>query len=194
MRSLQKGFTLIEMLVVIAIISILIGIGVNTFTIAQKKARDVRRKADLRSIQVALELYKSDTGKYPLAGGCTGYGQNCYSYSTEASWLAPLVPNYLPKVPKDPINNAAGPWNATTYSYAYGNIDFDGQHYDLVAQLENQGDPQRCELTLYPWYNKGPTGPTGAYYSSWCYTIGGNTATESNYSKYMYSAGNAVYP
>lgn len=168
MCSLQKGFTLIEMLVVIAIISILIGIGVNTFTIAQKKARDVRRKADIRSIQTALELYKQDTGVYPPSVGD-------WVKSTTDSWIPGLVPNYIPKVPRDPSANDTDPWVDGGNRYAYGYTSSDGQKYNLVAQLENRYDPDRCELKNYKrsW-------DSGITTISWC----------PEYSKYLYSGGN----
>lgn len=65
MNSTQKGFTLVEMLIVVAIIgllssTILIGLGP-----ARAKARDTRRIADLRQIQNGLENYYSDKSTYP---------------------------------------------------------------------------------------------------------------------------------
>lgn len=51
----RRGFTLIELLVVISIIAILSAVGLSTFTGAQKKARDARRRADIKAIQNALE-------------------------------------------------------------------------------------------------------------------------------------------
>lgn len=76
------------MLVVIAIISILIGIGVNTFTIAQKKARDTKRKADLANIQKALIAYGIDhNGSY-----CPGAAATCTVLSVTPGFL---TTNYL---------------------------------------------------------------------------------------------------
>jgi len=62
---IKKAYTLIEMLMVVAIIgvlasSILIGLGS-----ARAKARDARRITDLKSTQTALELYYSKYGVYP---------------------------------------------------------------------------------------------------------------------------------
>lgn len=48
------GFTLIELMVVITIISILATMGINTFTTAQKKARDSKRQSDVRQIMSAI--------------------------------------------------------------------------------------------------------------------------------------------
>jgi len=68
MLKLTKGFTLLEMLVVIGIIAIMIGMGTASFSTAQKKARDSKRKTDLRIIQNALEQYYSVCNtSYPVA-------------------------------------------------------------------------------------------------------------------------------
>ncbi|PIS13297.1 MAG: prepilin-type cleavage/methylation domain-containing protein, partial [Candidatus Tagabacteria bacterium CG09_land_8_20_14_0_10_41_14] len=53
----KKGFTLIELLVVIAIIGILSSVVLASLNSARKKARDARRVADIKQIQLALEMY-----------------------------------------------------------------------------------------------------------------------------------------
>ena len=63
---MKKGFTLVELLVVVSIIAILSLIGLTIFTNVQKGARDARRKADVDSIVKAYEgKYQPLTGKYP---------------------------------------------------------------------------------------------------------------------------------
>lgn len=72
MRNIyQKGFTLLEILVVVAIIGILISIGSAAYTSAQKKSRDARRQGDLRSIQNGFEQYYANNSKYPTSASCT---------------------------------------------------------------------------------------------------------------------------
>lgn len=51
------GFTLLEVLVVIGIIAIILGLGTASYSTAQKKARDAKRKIDLRNVQKGLEQY-----------------------------------------------------------------------------------------------------------------------------------------
>jgi general secretion pathway protein G len=87
-----KGFTLVELLVVIAIIGILMAIVTTSFSGAKQKARDSKRVADLKNIQLALALYYNDNGMYP---------KNIYA----AAGTVPdsgLAPAYLPTVPRDP--------------------------------------------------------------------------------------------
>jgi len=61
----KKSFTLIEMLIVIVIIGILAAALVPRLQAVQGRARDTKRKADLRTIYNALEIYVLDNGKYP---------------------------------------------------------------------------------------------------------------------------------
>ena len=63
---MKKGFTLMELLIVIALIGILVTMGVASYSTAQVKSRDARRKADMKVIQNAYEQYYADTSStYP---------------------------------------------------------------------------------------------------------------------------------
>ncbi len=58
----KKGFTLIEMLVVVSLIGILAALALVSFGASQKQARDTNRKSDLKQYQTALEMYGNITG------------------------------------------------------------------------------------------------------------------------------------
>jgi general secretion pathway protein G len=64
-RRRVQGFTLVELMVVIVIIGILAGVVVVNYTGRTEKAIEARTKADFKSIQDAIDLFKSDTGEYP---------------------------------------------------------------------------------------------------------------------------------
>src|SRR3989338_10013359 len=87
------GFTLMELLVVISIIAILITVGLTSFSTAQKKARDTKRKSDIKEVQTSLEQYFSICGNnYPTPTG---------------TFLAPVIcpdPSLaiMPTMPSDP--------------------------------------------------------------------------------------------
>ena len=92
MRNNKKGFTLIELLVVIAIIGILSSVVLASLNSARQKSRDARRVADIKQLQLALELYyDSNQSVYPAT-------------------LALLATNYISVVPTDP--------NGGAYQYA----------------------------------------------------------------------------
>ncbi len=106
------GFTLIELLVVIAIISMLMGIIMVSVSSARQKARDSKRVADLKTIQLALSLYYNDNGMYP---------KNIYAPAGTAPDSG-LSPTYLPVVPRDPKATGTGAECATSAANAAANI------------------------------------------------------------------------
>jgi len=65
----KKGFTLVELLVVIVIICILSTLAVVALNSARAKARDAKRVADIKTVQNSLELYFSDRNRYPDNNG-----------------------------------------------------------------------------------------------------------------------------
>jgi type II secretion system protein G len=64
-RLPRNSFTLIELLIVVAIIGILAAIAVPNFLNAQVRAKVARAEADLRSIRTAFEMYRLDNNTYP---------------------------------------------------------------------------------------------------------------------------------
>ncbi len=61
----QKGFTIVELLIVIVIIGILAALVLNTFADSQKRARDTQRTTDVSALATQLEVYYNDHGAYP---------------------------------------------------------------------------------------------------------------------------------
>lgn len=70
----MKGFTLIELMIVVSIIGILAAIGIVSYRHVLQNGRDAKRQGDLGVIQSALELYHSDQFVYPLGGSTCGDG------------------------------------------------------------------------------------------------------------------------
>ena len=93
-----NAFTLIELIVVIAIIGILASVIYPSFVNYQKRSRDARRQVDIKTIVDALERYYVDNNVYP---------SSIFSKYGNFSDLEPyLVPKYLSKLPKDPLNKS----------------------------------------------------------------------------------------
>lgn len=66
--KIKKGFTLLEMLVVIGIIAILVSMGFASYSTVQRKARDAKRQGDLKAAQQVMEQCYSVNGfQYPIA-------------------------------------------------------------------------------------------------------------------------------
>ena len=65
LKQVQKGFTIIELLIVIAIIAILATLVLTNFQNAQAKGRDATRQTDINSIYQKLEEYHNEEGAYP---------------------------------------------------------------------------------------------------------------------------------
>lgn len=99
-----KGFTLIEILVVISIIGLLAAMGAVSYTSAQKKARDAKRKNDVRAVSNALEQYYVVCGNVYVT---PGNSINCSS---------PAI-SIMPTVPRDPKNTPYVCSGCTNASY-----------------------------------------------------------------------------
>jgi len=110
-QNSNRGFTLIELLIVILIVSILAGVGVASYSTTQKRARDAKRKEDIKAIQVALEQYYSAANQYPL--NCYINGSLQYEDSGET-----FMSNF-PVDPKNDISYSYEGSNCSTATYTY---------------------------------------------------------------------------
>jgi len=71
-KKQNEAFSLIELLVVIAIISTIIGLALPNFMGARSRARDARRKGEMKELKTALQLYYTDYGSFPPASSAIG--------------------------------------------------------------------------------------------------------------------------
>ncbi len=130
----NNSFTLIELLIVIAIIGILAAVIIVSVTSAAAKARDVRRQQDLRELQTALADYYTTNGSYPNTGGgwqghCAYYGS--FGTSGSGGYIPNLAPTYIPVLPLDPREGyECGTTPSTHACYLYRS---DGTDYKLMA-------------------------------------------------------------
>lgn len=128
----NKGFTIIELLIVIAIIALLILFPILTYANYSKKARDTQRKNDLNTINSALQQYKDLFGVYP----------------TDLNDL--IDEQFLAEIPTDPLDGeVADESSGEVFGYTYESDDSNG--YLLTAPLEETSDGSYYVVT--------PTGP-----------------------------------
>ncbi len=64
-KAAAKGFTIVELLIVIVVIGILAALVIVTYNGIQQKARDTERKTDINALHGQLEPYQAQNGKYP---------------------------------------------------------------------------------------------------------------------------------
>lgn len=75
--KVQRGFTLIEILVGVSVIGALAAIALISFTGPQKSAKDIKRKEDIKNYLVALELYYNQNDSYPVVSGTVPLSSIC---------------------------------------------------------------------------------------------------------------------
>lgn len=123
-----RGFTLIELLVVIAIIGILSSVVLASLNSARKKGRDARRIADVKQMQLALELYYDQNSNYPTA---IGFGATSGLVSG----------GYIAAIPSDPSRTPVCSTGAEAgcYKYAALGSGTSCSSYHLGAILETSG-------------------------------------------------------
>lgn len=61
----QRGFTIVELLIVIVVIGILAALVITTFSGIQQKGRDTERQTDIKALHGQLEAYSAQNGRYP---------------------------------------------------------------------------------------------------------------------------------
>lgn len=107
----RRGFTLIELIVVIVILGLIAG--AVTPRVSQRIAatRDARRLQDINAVRDAIEQYYLDTGVYPAANTNAAFGG--WDVSHDGNFISVLtLSGYLRQTPVDPLNT-------TTHHYRY---------------------------------------------------------------------------
>ena len=166
----KRAFTLIELLIVVAIIAILAAIAVPNFLEAQVRAKVSRVKADQRSMATAIESYAVDWNRCPLANNELTKAPNANYSSCISDYLNPLWSNqvaqtklttpvaYMTSIPMDPFK-AGGVVNIKTGKAGFGDY-FTYNGYVCSTLNANHKDARAMGYT-WSLESPGPSRNTG---------------------------------
>lgn len=136
-KAASRGFTIVELLIVIVVIGILAGLVVVTYNGIQKKARDTERKTDINALHGQLEAYQAQNGKYPTLTDVN-----------DSTWRTANMKGLSGDALQDPNGDAQtleAASDANDYSYVAAPADCDNgaagdcTSYTLTATLEGGG-------------------------------------------------------
>ena len=111
----KKAFTLIELLIVVAIIGILAAIAVPNFLSAQTRAKISRTLADMRALRLACATYYIDNNSFPDAE--TGVKIPPDSHTRLEELTSPIA--YMNSIPYDPFNPRESNSGIAVHEYVY---------------------------------------------------------------------------
>lgn len=100
----KQGFSLIELLVVMAIIAILMGLVIGVSGAVTRKAAEARARAEISDLMQEIEIYKSDKGSYPAGSDLSAFMQ-WYTNEKYVGTLYTLTELDGSKLPIDPWGN-----------------------------------------------------------------------------------------
>ncbi len=138
-RSLQQGFTFIELVVVIAVIALLAGVLIPNVTSVTKDAKSSKILQLYDALRTACERYYIDVGSVPLEYSGSSYNSATYHQlsltQTTSGWKGPYIDH--------PLSTGDNPFNSTVYlynsigSYAGSGFDLNGDGTDDATGTGN---------------------------------------------------------
>ena len=113
-----RGFTLIELLVVVSLIVVLAAIGLSTYALSVRRAKEAVLREDLFRTKDAIDQYYADKGSYP------------------ADLSALVTDGYMRQIPKDPLTESAETWQTVMSEPDAANPNAVPGIYDIKSGAE----------------------------------------------------------
>ena len=126
-RRRERAFTLIELLIVVAILAVLAAVVVPKFTKRSEQARITAARTDIANLEVALDAFEIDTGRYPTTE--EGIRALVEEPTDVKEWHGPYIKRGVPNDPwtKPYVYRCPGQHNTTGYDlYSFGPDGQDG--------------------------------------------------------------------
>ena len=179
----QKGFTIVELLIVVVVIAILAAITIVSFNGIQTRAFNARVLSDIKSVQQIVEAYNVINGSYPSTGSLNTVRSdaNCIGGAKQSTW----VPGVTEKLPQSQTNFGIG---GTAGCYLYAS---DGQSYVISAWNGVSGGPQTSTMYQRLGFREMSFINAMSYYCNHT-NIGGGASygADKDYYKHSYTVSN----
>jgi prepilin-type N-terminal cleavage/methylation domain-containing protein len=148
--SATSGFTILELLMVIAIIAILAGLILSTAGYIQKKGASSRAETEIAALTVALENYKADNGDYPQGTNTNGVNPP----SSNTFLLTSLMPT---------SGKVYFEFNRSMTNAASNVVDPFGENYGY----QYPGDPNRSGANFFDLFSRCASSDTNQWKANW---------------------------
>jgi prepilin-type N-terminal cleavage/methylation domain-containing protein len=160
LKNKSKGFTIVELLIVIVVIGILATLVIVTFTGIQQKARNSQRETDINALDSHIEAYYAQTGNYPTlaqVNSSTWRGTNMKGLDP-----ASLVDPKGDATATAPLDGSA----ASSTKYSYVATHGSGAGATACTSTDVSTDDTACDTFTLTALLEGKTAPDNAYTKS----------------------------